>query len=113
MRYRPIFKGWPFCLWTFCGLIVQKTFRLLFIFLLVGSAPASAKINRSSSVKADFQRQHPCPSTGRTTGACKGYVKDHIKALDCGGADAVHNLQWQTVADAKLKDKWERKECRR
>jgi hypothetical protein len=40
-------------------------------------------------------------------------VKDHIKALDCGGADAVHNLQWQTVADAKLKDKWERKGCKK
>ncbi|MES2047867.1 MAG: hypothetical protein V4447_05675 [Pseudomonadota bacterium] len=64
-------------------------------------------------VTADFQRQNPRPSTGRTTGACKGYVKDHIKALDRGGADAVHNLQWQTVADAKAKDKCGRKECRR
>lgn len=75
------------------------------------SMTANAAIHRSSTVKADFQRQHPCPSTGKTTGACKGYVKDHIKALDCGGADAVHNLQWQTVADAKAKDRWERKEC--
>jgi hypothetical protein len=34
---------------------------------------------RSYSVKHEFQRQHPCPSTGRTTGACPGYIKDHIR----------------------------------
>jgi hypothetical protein len=34
---------------------------------------------------------------GRTSGACPGYVKDHIKALKCGGLDAVLNLQWQTT----------------
>lgn len=27
------------------------------------------------------------------------------------GEDAPSNMQWQTVADAKAKDKWERKEC--
>ena len=43
----------------------------------------------------------PCPSTGRTTGACPGYRKDHIVALACGGPDAVSNMQWQTVRDAK------------
>jgi hypothetical protein len=42
-----------------------------------------------------------------------GYIKDHIRALDCGGPDAVSNMQWQTVADAKAKDKWERKSCGR
>ena len=74
-------------------------------------APASE--HRSYSVKHEFQRQHPCPSTGRTTGACPGYVKDHIRALDCGGPDSVANLQWQTVAEAKAKDRWERKGCGR
>ena len=33
---------------------------------------------------------------------------DHVKALACGGADAPSNMQWQTVADGKAKDKWER-----
>jgi hypothetical protein len=37
-------------------------------------------------------------------------VKDHIIPL-CGGADDPTNLQWQTVADAKAKDKWERRGC--
>jgi hypothetical protein len=68
---------------------------------------------RSHAVKQEFQRLHPCPSTGRTTGACPGYVKDHIVPLACGGPDAVANMQWQTVADAKAKDRWELKGCRR
>jgi hypothetical protein len=55
---------------------------------------ASAREYRSSTVKHEFQRQHPCPSTGRTTGACPGYVKDHIVPLDCGGPDEPANMQW-------------------
>jgi hypothetical protein len=42
-------------------------------------------------------------------GACPGYIKDHIRALKCGGPDAVSNMQWQTTADAKAKNKWETK----
>jgi hypothetical protein len=37
------------------------------------------------------------------------YVIDHKKALAEGGADELSNMQWQTAADAKAKDKWERK----
>jgi hypothetical protein len=40
-----------------------------------------------------------------------GYVIDHIKPLACGGADALSNMQWQTVAEAKAKDKIERVGC--
>jgi hypothetical protein len=40
-----------------------------------------------------------------------GCRKDHIKALACGGPDAVWNMQWQTVADARAKDAWELKTC--
>ena len=59
----------------------------------------------------EFQRLHPCPSTGKRTGACPGYIKDHVKPLACGGPDSVSNLQWQTKRAAKEKDKWERKSC--
>ena len=41
------------------------------------------------------------------------YVRDHIRALACDGPDAVYNMQWQTTAAAKAKDRWERKGCRR
>ena len=42
-----------------------------------------------------------------------GYVVDHIIPLACGGADAPYNLAWQTVAEAKAKDKWETRDCTR
>jgi hypothetical protein len=76
-------------------------------------ALASAKEYRSLEVKHAFQRQHPCPSTGSPTGRCSGYVKDHVAPLTCGGPDAVSNMQWQTTAAAKAKDRWETKGCHR
>jgi len=54
-----------------------------------------------------FQASHPCPSTGRSSGACPGYVKDHIVPLKRGGADKPENMQWQTTEAAKAKDKIE------
>jgi hypothetical protein len=96
--------------------------RFLDSFLtLLGAALASAdtfearlrfgRFIGTVSSKRDFQLTHPCPSTGRTSGTCPGYVKDHVRALSCGGPDAVSNMQWQTKADAKAKDKWETKGC--
>lgn len=76
---------------------------------LIIAGPAVAKEHRSQAVLHAFQATHPCPSTGRTRGACAGWVKDHIVPLACGGRDAVGNLQWQTVANAKAKDRWELK----
>jgi hypothetical protein len=38
-------------------------------------------------------------------------VIDHVNPLECGGADAPFNMQWQTIADGKAKDKTERN-CR-
>jgi hypothetical protein len=78
---------------------------------VVLATSCEAKEVRSASVKREFQLTHPCPATGRTNGACPGYVKDHIKALKCGGPDAVSNMQWQTTADAKSKNKGETKGC--
>jgi hypothetical protein len=59
---------------------------------VVLSASASAKQPRLASVKREFQLTHPCPATGRKTGACPGYIKDHVQPLKCGGPDAVSNL---------------------
>lgn len=72
---------------------------------------ARGRIKRSGAAKDAFKRQQPCPSTGRGSGACPGYVIDHVKPLECGGADAPSNMQWQTIADGKAKDKTERS-CR-
>jgi hypothetical protein len=75
-------------------------------------APSINREHRSVAAKDSFKRQHPCPATGKSTGACPGYVIDHTRALACGGADAPSNMQWQTVAAGKAKDKWERNGCR-
>lgn len=72
---------------------------------------AEAKTPRSHVAIHAFVKANACPSTGKNRLPCPGYVIDHIKALACGGADAPSNMQWQTIADAKAKDKWERKEC--
>jgi hypothetical protein len=93
----------------------MRAAALLAALLITGGlalAFPSYAAERSREVAAEFQREHPCPSTGKTRGACPGYVKDHVNPLCNGGPDAVANLQWQTIEDAKAKDRWERKLCR-
>jgi hypothetical protein len=80
---------------TTAGTVIALAIALAF------PGPLSAREHRSREVTREFQQEHPCPSTGKTSGACPGYRKDHIKALACGGPDAVSNLQWQTVAAAR------------
>ena len=67
---------------------------------------SKGKIKRSAAAGKDFMKQSGYPK-GK-----KGYVVDHIVPLECGGADAPSNMQWQTVAEAKIKDRTERN-CRR
>lgn len=72
---------------------------------------ANGRIHRSQAAKNAFKRLYPCPSTGLSKGACKGWIIDHVVSLACGGADSPDNMQWQTIKDAKAKDKWERTDC--
>ena len=67
---------------------------------------ANGRIARSEAARHAFARQTGYPS-GRP-----GYVIDHIKPLACGGADAPANMQWETIAQGKAKDKIERIGCR-
>jgi hypothetical protein len=78
------------------------------VFALLGASDGFAKQQRSSNAHTQFMKQYPCPATGRASGACPGYVIDHVVPLVCGGADAPANMQWQTVAEARAKDRWER-----
>jgi hypothetical protein len=64
------------------------------------------RIQRSDAARHAFARQTGYPK-GRP-----GYVIDHIVPLACGGADAPSNMQWQTIAEGKAKDKTERVNCR-
>jgi hypothetical protein len=65
------------------------------------------KIARDPRQTNAFKKQHPCPSTGKSSGSCPGYVIDHVIPLKRGGADSPSNMQWQTEGAAKQKDKWE------
>lgn len=65
------------------------------------------KIARDPRQLNDFKKQHACPSTGKTYGSCPGYTVDHVVPLKRGGADSPSNMQWQSNAAAKEKDKWE------
>lgn len=85
----------------------RVSISLLLVVLLGAPTLCDAKQPRSSPAKAEFKRTHPCPGNGAPTGPCPGYVIDHVVPLACGGADAPSNMQWQTQAEAKAKDKWE------
>jgi hypothetical protein len=65
------------------------------------------KIRRSETATRAFRKNHPCPATRKTAGACPGYVIDHVVPLKRGGADDPRNMQWQTTAEAKAKDRVE------
>lgn len=67
----------------------------------------NGRIARSAAVVVSFKKRNPCPSTNLSRGSCPGYVVDHIKPLCTCGADVVNNMQWQTISEAKEKDKWE------
>lgn len=83
------------------------------LMVLIGASPVIIHgTERSSAVRAEFHRSNPCPANGKTRGRCPGYVVDHIEPLCAGGWDAVENMQWQTVAEAKDKDRSEHAKCR-
>lgn len=66
---------------------------------------------RHATSVAQFRKVYPCPGTGKTTGACVGWVVDHGIPLCAGGADKPYNMHWQLKADSYLKDADERHLC--
>lgn len=86
---------------------------LVIIALVATLCTAEAATARDPKQRAAFVKTHPCPATmPHSKRSCPGFVVDHIQALDCGGADRPENMQWQTVAEAKAKDRIERRECK-
>jgi hypothetical protein len=67
----------------------------------------SGRIRRNSSARRGFRMANPCPATNSVSGACPGYVIDHIVPLKRGGLDRPDNMQWQTRAAAREKDRTE------
>jgi hypothetical protein len=64
-------------------------------------AAPNGGVCRSSCVKHQFDVLNGYPN-GR-----KGYVVDHVCELKKGGLDNVKNMQYQTIADGKAKDRIE------
>lgn len=91
---------------------MNKLLTILLVSLTLAAAPAEARIKRSAKAVAQFKHQSPCPSTGLPKGRCPGYIVDHVEPLCAGGLDAPINMQWQTVQEAKQKDKLERRICK-
>jgi len=67
----------------------------------VGARDARGRIIRSEAAKHEFMQMTGFPH-GRP-----GYVIDHIIALKRGGPDNPSNMQWQTIEEAKAKDRRE------
>lgn len=85
-----------------------RVYALLASIVFLALAPDSgAKIKRSMSARREFMQTHICPSTGEYSLKCQNYVVDHVCGLASGGADAPYNMQYQTVEDAKRKDRIE------
>lgn len=78
----------------------------------IAFAAIAADSPRPSNAEILFRLANPCPSTGQAQGICKGYVIDRVIPIVCGGAEEPGNMQWQTLAKAKEKDRWERIGCR-
>ena len=77
----------------------------------VPARDAHGHIARDRHQVTAFRATHPCPATGKTKGACPGYVVDHITPLCACGPDLPSNMQWQSKDEAKEKDKLERRMC--
>lgn len=91
-----------------CGRATRPMKRLLVALLLC--VPLVAEARDPAQVRA-FRATHPCPSTGKTTGSCPGWVVDHIVPLCFAGADSPDNMQWQSYTDSLKKDGFERAAC--
>ena len=81
-----------------------------------GEVKRDAKGNtlRSTKTVTAFKKQWACPATGLHSGACAGWAIDHVVPLDCGGVDAVWNMQWlpdqiKSAAGPFTKDHFERR----
>ena len=82
---------------------------LIFLILVI---TYQAAIARDPAQVREFRKTHPCPVTGKTTGACEGFVVDHIYPLCAGGADTPENMVWQDKTTSYKKDNLERDFCK-
>ena len=73
----------------------------------------AAQSPRPTNAEILFRLANACPATGQTQGPCTGYVVDRVIPIVCGGEEDPSIMQWQTLAEAKEKDRWEKIGCRK
>ena len=64
------------------------------------------RIARSAAARRAFVRANPCPDAAAGP-RCRGYIVDHVIPLKRCGADDSGNMQWQTIEEARAKDRVE------
>lgn len=84
----------------------MKTVLILLVLALSTTAFA-----RDPKQVAAFRKTHACPATNLFTGACKGWVVDHVRPLCFSGADHPDNMTWEEQKVSYLKDAFEREAC--
>ena len=67
----------------------------------LGARDASGRIIRNEATKREFMQ-----SSGYQHGR-PGYVVAPINPLKTGGTDTAANMEWQSVANAKARDRWQ------
>ena len=88
--------------------------RVIALFLTITVTCVHAQpIQRLATAVRAFRDENPCPSTGKTHGACPGWQVDHPDPLCRGGKDHKDNMQWITVEDHKWKTFVDVRECRK
>lgn len=87
--------------------------RAWLLLLALPLALAAQPIERSRAEVRAFRAEHPCPSSGKTRGACPGFHVDHIRPLCAGGEDKAANMQWITREDHHFKTLVDVRECRK
>jgi hypothetical protein len=90
--------------------MVPHVVRSFLVALLLAAPAAGAAGGKSTGsgfqelqrhLKESFQRSHPCPSTGRTTGNCPGWFVGYVRLPRLGGTYDPSNLRWMTDAEAE------------
>lgn len=84
-----------------------------YLILTLLLAISFSSIARDAKQVYAFHKLVPCPVTNKIQRKCPGYIVDHVRALACDGADNVSNMQYQTITEAKAKDKIERRGCKK
>lgn len=94
------------------GNLIMRLFLILLFFSFSVQANTNLTVEQKLTTKVkqcrDSAEKHKFDILQGYPKGRFGYIVDHICALECGGIDDPINMQYQTLADSKAKDRWER-----